>query len=92
MKKSLQFAVQFASFCKNGNYNPILVGEFLELIDKAFRAGEKDCNKGTDTADKPRRLVEEMAQHEWTLKTEWPGLYPTFTGPDGREVRFPCES
>jgi hypothetical protein len=89
MKKSIQFAVNFANFCKNENVDPRELGELLTLINRAFKAGEYDANNGTNTADPWYNKVEaQAASFGW--KTQWPGLYPYFTKGD-KEIQVPCE-
>lgn len=89
MKKSIEFAVQFAKFCQTNSTDPRELGELLQLINRAFKAGENDANQGTDTADPWYTKVEaQAAKFGW--KTQWPGLYPSFTK-DGKAVYVPCE-
>lgn len=78
MSKKLDFAVQFANFCKNRNAEPRDVAELIRLVNRLFKAGEFDANHGTDKAepwyDKVRTLATLLG-----LNTTFPGLYPSFT-------------
>jgi hypothetical protein len=91
MKKSIEFAVHFANFCKNENVDARELGELLTLINRAFKAGENDANNGTDTADPWYTKVEtQAAKFGW--KTQWPGFYPSFKDKDGKAIYVPCEN
>jgi hypothetical protein len=92
MSKKLDFAVQFANFCKNRNVEPREVAELIRLINRAFKAGEHDANYGTDKADPWYKKVEAQAA-KLGMKTYWPGLYPAFNDvTDNTNVHVPCDA
>jgi hypothetical protein len=90
MKKALRDCVCFANFCHTHNLLPHDVGTLIDLTDKAFAAGVRECNTN-QSADRQRARVEKFAA-ELRLTTRWPGLGPLFKNATGNEFTLPSLS
>lgn len=93
MTKTLQFAVEFARFCENNKVPAYNVAELIELSHKAFSAGERYANSGSEKDSKREQkmgvAVEKFALDSFGWETTWPGLWPSFSV-NGNEIRLPC--
>ncbi len=82
LSKTLQDAVHFANFAKNHDIAPLHLAHLITLTKRAFDAGEREANTGSDAAerraDAARRKVEGLA-NRLGYSTSWPGLAPSFT-------------
>jgi len=94
MSSRLNFAVRFAVCCDRYNIAPTTLRDLIAATDKAFRAGERYANSGTERDSirniRTGALVERIAD-TIGLTTTWPGLYPLFTDGAGNPVYMPHE-
>ena len=79
LPKRLSDAVHFAAWCKREQQEPAAVARLLVLAYAAKRAGERNCNEGTDATHKAElRAADrfEKAAAELGYIVDWPGLWP----------------
>jgi hypothetical protein len=89
LPNDLAKAVQLARFAAEYKIDPADVAQLVVLARKAFNAGERSCNSGTEAAqrayDRATDAFEELAG-SLGFKVQWPGLWPTLRTQDGRSV------
>lgn len=88
--KGISYAVRFANACNNGKLSPLSASQLVELVIRAHAVGTRYANGHTSSA-KLDRAKDRVETHAATmgLRTSWPGLYPSFSGPDGHEISIP---
>jgi hypothetical protein len=86
LSKSMTNAVRFAYFAAAHEIDPRDLAELVTLSQRAFSAGERECNTGKDAG--PARLKVEGKANTVGFSTEWNGLWPSFVviGKDGAIV------
>ena len=85
--KHLEYATRFARFCLDTGLAPADAADLLVLADRAFKAGERECNVPNTSADRQRKAFEERA-NVYGLRVQWPGLWPSVVK-RGRTVYLP---
>lgn len=83
--------IAFARFCIEHNVSPADAAELGRLANRAFKAGERHCNDGTEKSHKlelSRAAEFKAAAAKLGFETEWYGLWPTLRK-DGRDVGIP---
>lgn len=87
----LRACVAFARFAADNGLDPFDAAHLCHLARKAFTAGERNCNLGTDASDAAEQRAgnafEEKAKAHG-FKVQWPGLWPMLLK-DGRSVYLP---
>jgi hypothetical protein len=94
LSKSKLFAVQVANFAAEHGMSGRDVVELVTLAERAFSAGVRDCNEGSDASDRASEKAGSAfneAAREAGFDVEWPGLWPTLRKA-GEWVHLPCES
>jgi hypothetical protein len=79
--KALDEAVRFAGMCKANEFEPREFADLIRLTRRAVAAGERACSV-PNTQKAADRAMERVEVHaaKMGLRTDWPGLFPTFLG------------
>lgn len=88
--KAMKF-VDFARFCVNQGIEAYDVAKLVTLAERAFKAGERYCNSGSDRDSKAeQRAGERFEEFALSLGFEvtWPGLWPRLVK-NGQDVYLP---
>lgn len=83
--------VDFARFVQNQGIEAYEVAELCRLAQRAFKAGERYCNSGSDRdARNNERTGErfEIKAKSLGFEVSWPGLWPRLAK-DGQDVYLP---
>ncbi len=94
LPKSLSDAVVLCRFCERQGLDCADVARLIVLARRAFHAGERWCNEGTnatqDRRNKAHDALERMAA-TMGFGITWGGLWPTLTkpAPEGNGVPGP---
>ncbi len=83
LTRRMRECVAFAKFAAEHHMDPTDLAELLTLADRAFAAGERECNTGK-SADQQRQTFETVAKRHG-FGVEWNGLGPTLKKA-GRDV------
>ncbi len=94
LPKSLSDAVSLCRFCQREQLDCADVARLIVLARRAFHAGERWCNEGTDATNKRRNNAHEQFERmalALGYGTGWAGLWPTLTkpAPEGNSVPGP---
>lgn len=73
MRKSLQFAIEFANFCQLFGIPPKELAQMIRLAEMSMSAYERNDTK---KELKYAQQLEEIA-HKYGCTTHWNGLYPS---------------
>jgi hypothetical protein len=69
--------IQFSRLCRDLNRDGLIVAQLMTLADKAFKAGERECNVPNASAEKQRAALEVFVKDNLRgYKVKWPGLWP----------------
>jgi hypothetical protein len=93
LSKTKIFAVTLAQFASEQGVSVRDAAELVTLAERAFKAGERDCNEGSEASDKSyERAHARFRERAEALGfgVQWSGLWPTLLK-DGREVYLPSE-
>ncbi len=89
--KTMESCCTFANFAIEQGLLPYDLAELILLARRAFKAGEKNCNEGSETSS----LAEDRSGKAFIEKaaslgfgTMWPGLWPTLLK-DGKQIHLP---
>lgn len=85
--KAMESRISFARFVRENNLMPVDAAELLVLAERAFKAGERECNTGR-SAD-PARVAFEAKAQAMRFGVKWPGLLPALTRA-GRTIYLPA--
>lgn len=93
--KAMKF-VDFARFCVNQGIEAYDVAELITLAERAFKAGERYANSGSDRDSRANELSGERFEIKAKalgFGVSWPGLWPHLTKKDAdgveRDVYLP---
>lgn len=91
LSKRMMGCVQFARFAVNHSVDPMELAELLTLADRAFKAGERDCNEGSDKSGRAYETAHKrfgVKARELGFEVSWPGLWPQLRR-DGHDICLP---
>ena len=87
LNKQLQFAVNFAHFCKENDCEPADLAEAIQAVENSVHASERDdCVNENKWG---QRFVQIANQKLNCSDVQWPGLYPIFKDKSGHERMLP---
>jgi hypothetical protein len=92
MSKVYQFATAIARFASEAGISVKDACELHRLSVRAFKAGERNCNTGSDATSKAYNRATDKVKTEADkhgIQVQWPGLWPVFILPNGRQEMLP---
>ena len=87
--KSMEARISFAKFVALHRLQPVDLAELLVLADRAFNAGERECNTGKSAAAMRARDAFEARAKPLRFGVDWPGLLPALKR-RGETIHLPC--
>jgi hypothetical protein len=87
LPKDLALATQVAHLAIKTDVQAFRIAQLILRSRRAHSAGEREPSNGK-SAHLERMAVEDYAS-DLGWKTDWPGLWPTFTTKDGHEIYLP---
>lgn len=91
LNKANRYAIALARFAHDCGIDMYDAAVLAMLADKAFHAGERACNEGSEQARSAEKETGEQfdsAAIKLGLETDWPGLWP-LVRKNGRDIMIP---